>query len=227
MFRNIEFNKSRRREIPSTTNEGEMSSSERIQEVVPKPSAAQRTSVPDRRVRRTRKQLHGAFLELVIEKGYEKTTIQDILDRADVGRSTFYVHYRDKEALLQASFDAMAEQLEHELDAMATTDSIDVTVPAALLFEHAYRNKRVYRALCGHQGGALVQRHLRRLIGDVLRKRLRLQPTRSVPDVPSDVAAEFYTSAALGLLVWWIGQDFHGDHAWLTMLYRKLATPDR
>ena len=49
-----------------------------------------------------------AFLALVIEKGYEKTTIQDILDRADVGRSTFYAHFRDKEALLMASFDGMS-----------------------------------------------------------------------------------------------------------------------
>jgi hypothetical protein len=45
--------------------------------------------------------------------------------------------------------------------------------------------------------------------------------------VPADVAAEFYTSAALGLLVWWIDHDFYGDHAWLTELYRKLATPWR
>jgi AcrR family transcriptional regulator len=62
---------------------------------------------PDRRVRRTRKLLHDAFIALIIEKCYEKTTIQDILDRADVGRPTFYVHYRDKESLLTANFDAM------------------------------------------------------------------------------------------------------------------------
>jgi AcrR family transcriptional regulator len=224
MFQNIVFNKSDDAEIPSTTNGGEMSSSGQSREDVPKSGAARTL---DRRVRRTRKQLHDAFLELVIEKGYEKTTIQDILDRADVGRSTFYVHYRDKEALLTASFDAMAEQLERELDGIPAANPIDVTVPAALLFEHAYQNKRVYRALCGHQGGALVQRHLRRLMGDVLRKRLRPQPTRSGTDVPADVAAEFYTSAALGLLVWWIDHDFHGDHAWLTALYRKLAAPGR
>jgi AcrR family transcriptional regulator len=226
MFQDIVFNNSGGGEIPSTTNRGEMSSSEQSRETVPK-SEAVRVAAPDRRVRRTRKQLHDAFIALVIEQGYEKTTIQDILDRADVGRSTFYVHYRDKEALLMASFDAMGEQLEHALDGIAAADAIDVALPAALLFEHAYRNKRVYRALCGYQGGALVQRHLRRLIGDVLRKRLRPHQTRSGTGVPADVAAEFYTSAALGLLVWWIDHDFHGDHAWLTELYRKLAAPQR
>jgi AcrR family transcriptional regulator len=184
-------------------------------------------AVPDRRVRRTRKLLHDAFISLVIEKGYEKTTIQDILDRADVGRSTFYVHYRDKEALLTANFDVMHEHLERELDQIAATGPVDVALPAALLFEHAYRNQRMYRAMCGRQGGALVQRHLRRLIGDVLRKRLRPQLQKVGADVPADVAAEFYTSAALGLLVWWIDKDFCGDHLWMAGLYRKLAVGEQ
>ena len=199
-----------------------MPSTEQRRQNVPE-SADSTTAPPDRRVRRTRKLLHDAFISLVIEKGYEKTTIQDILDRADVGRSTFYVHYRDKEALLAANFDAMHEQLERELDKIAATCPVDVALPAALLFEHAYRNQRMYRAMCGRQGGALVQRHLRRLIGDALRKRLRPQLQQVDAEVPADVAAEFYTSAALGLLVWWIDKDFCGDDVWMTGLYRKLA----
>jgi AcrR family transcriptional regulator len=182
-------------------------------------------ATPDRRVRRTRKLLHDAFLSLVIEKGYEKTTIQDILDRADVGRSTFYVHYQDKEALLTASFDEMRAQLERELTDIPPGGAVDVTPPAALLFEHAFRNQRIYRALCGHQGGALVPRHLRRLIGDLLRKRLRPQFTQTGTQVSADVAAEFYTSAALGLLVWWIDHEFCNGPNWLTETYRTLAHP--
>ena len=202
-----------------------MSSTEHGRQVVRKSGAS--AAAPDRRVRRTRKLLHDAFLSLVIEKGYEKTTIQDILDRADVGRSTFYVHYRDKEALLTASFDGIRDQLESEFADITATGPIDVGLPAALLFEHAYRNQRVYRALCGRQGGALVQRYLRRMIGDLLRKRLRPQFTQAGTEMPADIAAEFYTSAALGVLVWWIDHDFCGDHAWLTRVYRNLAAADR
>ena len=169
-------------------------------------SADSAPAAPDRRVRRTRKLLHDAFISLVIEKGYVVFE----------GPSTL-------STLLTANFDAMHEQLEHELDQIAATGPIDVALPAALLFEHAYRNQRVYRAMCGRQGGELVQRHLRRLIGDVLRKRLGPQLQQSGAEVPADVAAEFYTSAALGLLVWWIDKDFCGDDAWMSELYRKLA----
>jgi hypothetical protein len=61
------------------------------------------------------------------------------------------------------------------------------------------------------------------LIGDVLCKRLAPQLQQDGAEVPADVAAEFYTSAALGLLVWWIDKDFCGDDVWMTGLYRKLA----
>ncbi|BBX82739.1 TetR family transcriptional regulator [Mycolicibacterium aubagnense] len=176
-------------------------------------------------MRRTRKRLHTAFLELVVEQGYDKTTIQDILDRADVGRSTFYVHFRDKEALLAASFDDMRDQLEDALAAIPQSRDIDVTMPATSLFEHAFRHQPIYRALCGRHGGDVVQRHLRHLIGDVLRKHLRPQMTSADPAVPADVAAEFHTSATLGLLSWWIEHDFCNGPQWLAATYRSLAVP--
>jgi AcrR family transcriptional regulator len=180
----------------------------------------------DRRVRRTRKLLHDAFLSLVGEKGYEKLTIQDILDRADIGRSTFYVHYRDKESLLLACLNEMGERLRGEMAATAPAGSIDVSRPAAFIFEHAYRNQQTYRALCGKQGGALVQRFLHGLVGDMLREHLpREQGTAA--ELPTDVAAEFYAAAALGLLTWWIENGFCRDPAWLTDAYRKLAVPER
>src|ERR1700741_782405 len=103
MFQNMMFNSRSVANIPSTTNGGEMANTGHARQTVRK-SRDSATAAQDRRVRRTRAALRDAFLALVSEKGYEKITIQDILDRADVGRSTFYVHYRAKEALLIALF---------------------------------------------------------------------------------------------------------------------------
>lgn len=122
---------------------------------------------PDRRIRRTRRSLHEALIALVLERGYESVTVQDIIDRADVGRSTFYAHFRDKEALLLSSFDDLRADLRRDLDATA-----DLTQPSAALFSHAYRHRTVYRALCGRQAsGAVVHRHLHEVIGALLRER--------------------------------------------------------
>ncbi len=59
---------------------------------------------PDRRIQRTRQLLHEALITLILEKGYDAITVQDILERANLGRSTFYAHYQDKEALLLSGF---------------------------------------------------------------------------------------------------------------------------
>jgi AcrR family transcriptional regulator len=179
----------------------------------------------DRRVRRTRRALIDAFLSLVVEKGYEKVTVQDILVRADIGRSTFYAHYRDKEALLIGCFDDVQKQLRSAIDADARTGRpIDLARPADLIFAHAYRQKRVYRALCGKQGGNAVQRYLHEVIGQMLADLLGRQLRANDSELPADIVAEFYTAAALGLLTWWIDHDFCNGPAWLSATYRRLAT---
>ena len=179
----------------------------------------------DRRVRRTRSALTDAFLALVVQKGYDKVTVQDILNRADIGRSTFYAHYRDKEALLLASFDDMQKELRSEIDTLAPAgQSIDIALPAVLVFEHAYRYKGVVRALCGTPAGKTVMQYLHEIIGGVLADNLGPQQGANGSELPVEVVAEFYTAAALGVLTWWVDHDFCHGPTWLTTTYRQLAT---
>jgi AcrR family transcriptional regulator len=180
----------------------------------------------DRRIRRTRRILNEALISLVLDKGYERITVQDILDRADIGRSTFYAHYRDKEALLLANFDDMREELRGDLAASAPgPPRPSPTSPVGALFEHAHRNRRVYQALCGKQGGNVVHRHLHGLIADLLHAHLRPHLAATGSDLPVEVVAEFYTSAALGLLTWWTDHNFGYDPARMTAIYHQLAAP--
>src|SRR5512133_4407009 len=74
----------------------------------------------DRRARRTRKQLKEALFALVLEKGYDGVTIEDITERADLGRTTFYLHYRDKEELLLESIDSISEELMEQIAPVRT-----------------------------------------------------------------------------------------------------------
>lgn len=179
----------------------------------------------DRRVRRTRRALHEALISLVLEKGYERITVRDVLDRADVVRSTFYAHYRDKDALLFSCFEDVLVQLRQVVGAMTPDSPGDPARPAEILFEHAHRNQRVYRALCGRQGGTVVHRHLRRILGDVVREHLGPHLAAAGSDLPADLVAEFYTSAVLGLLVWWVDQGFPHGPAWLARACETLAVP--
>src|SRR3990172_2299341 len=60
----------------------------------------------DRRIQRTREVLQKALIELISERGYDAITIQDIVDRANVGRTTFYLHYRSKDDLFMSCHEA-------------------------------------------------------------------------------------------------------------------------
>jgi AcrR family transcriptional regulator len=180
----------------------------------------------DRRVRRTRRLLSEALIALIMEKGYSKITVQDILDRADVGRSTFYAHFRDREALLVACFDNLRDELRREIEPMTPgTSPPDPARPAAAIFAHAQRRRPVYRALCGRQGGAIVTRHLHGLVRGLLEDHLQPHLAAAGSDLPVEVVAEFHASATVGLLSWWVEHDFPYGPSRLTELYRRLATP--
>jgi AcrR family transcriptional regulator len=174
--------------------------------------------VLDRRVRRSRRLLQEALVALIDERGYDRLTVQDVLDRADVGRSTFYAHFRDKDALFMSCFD----DLRGELDAMTGAGpEPDTTRPIGVVFEHAYRNRRVYRAVCGRQGGNAFTHRLQRLLFDLLREHLDTAGSR----LPVEMVAEYFAGALVSTLLWWVRQDFPYGPAEVATMCRRLTEP--
>ena len=84
-----------------------------------KPTKSNKT---DRRIQRTRQALRTALLELTKEKAYDSISIEEITERADVGRATFYLHYKDKEDLLLEQFSEMANEKVQLISEIPFTD---------------------------------------------------------------------------------------------------------
>jgi len=100
---------------------------------------------PDRRIERTRNRLGNSLIALIQEKPIDEVTVREVLDRAGVGRSTFYVHYRDKD-------DLFLSELEQGLEMWTTTLSRQQEIsnrvaPVAEFFAHVASAKRLYRGL--------------------------------------------------------------------------------
>lgn len=162
----------------------------------------------DRRVRRTRELLRRALLELILEKGYDSTTVQDILDRADVGRTTFYNHYQTKDELLLSGLDELRTALGAHPATSADSPGGQEPLLGTLhpLFEHAADNRALFRAMLGSRGATLATRAGSRMLSEFLDARLR--PRLSVHDpVQLDMTVAFLVNGLLGLLTWWLDKQ--------------------
>ena len=209
-------------------------------------------NVVDRRVQKTRKLLQDALIELVAEKGYESVSIQEILDKANVGRSTFYAHFQDKEQLLHSILDRLNELFEQHkkrvLDTaknLAGVDSADPTdslSPTLNLFQFVGQNHRFFKAMLGNRGYSIFAKpvyeyvfaHVHgiftRPIHDEALARLHTFLERPISrekygSLESEIAAHYFASALLGILVWWVEKALPCSAEEIDRLFRQLAMP--
>jgi AcrR family transcriptional regulator len=187
----------------------------------------------DRRVRRTRQRLFDALIELILEKGFDAVTVQDVLDRADVGRSTFYAHFTDKYDLLHSGHEQLQRALA-EARRSAARDASPGASPrlacALVFFQLAQQFAGLYRALMGGPSGTRFRDGFPRRIADVVREELGPQLTGAWGrGVPHEVAVQFAANALTGLIRWWLEAGMPGtaeemDHLFHELLLRGLGT---
>ena len=158
----------------------------------------------DRRVRRTRQLLRRALIELTLEKGYDKVTVQDILDRADVGRSTFYAHYAGKDQLLLSGLDEVRAALVQISDRTSAREQGEALLaPLRPMFDHVAGMKPLFRPVLGSRASAVATRAGHRMLSEVLTGHLRAR--LAVDDQERlAVAIAFLVNGLLGLLTWWL-----------------------
>jgi AcrR family transcriptional regulator len=181
----------------------------------------------DRRVRRTRELLRGALLSLIQEKGYDRITVQDILDRADIGRSTFYAHYRDKDDLLRAGFEDIRAALAAERDAAekGAGTKVELVQPMLVVFQHVGAHRHFWEPLSRKGGADLVTRILRESISDLVGEHFRSQfPGVEQNQAQLEAAMQFVTGACMGLLTWWLDNDVPYSAEELHSIFSRLAT---
>ena len=176
----------------------------------------------DRRVRRTKQRLHTALMSLIVEKGYDKITVQDLIDRADVGRSTFYAHYETKDDLLISSLDQLPSDIElHSTDDPSAADAI---LPSLGVFLHVAENHRQIRALIGGRGIDLA----RPAALDALTERARSAIERRAAageqtEIPPDVRAAFFAGSLMAIITWWLDNDMPYPPEKMADIYQQLT----
>jgi len=181
----------------------------------------------DRRVRRTQQRLHEALLALVREEGFENLTVQRIIDRADVGRATFYAHFQNKEELLLSGFGPLREQLvQRQREARARAPGQPLAFSRAL-FEHAGAHREVFRVMVGKRSGAAVLRQLQMLLIELMRAEVVAQPPAASRTAlrRGEPVARFLAGAFQGLLAWWLEERPALSIDEIDGMFRTMALP--
>lgn len=153
----------------------------------------------DRRVLRTRLALRDALLALLPEKGWDDLNVQEICDRANVGRSTFYMHYQSKEDLLSESLNdlrAMLQSTNTEGDPESTRFAF---LPG--LLAHMIENRAIFRTVIGRRSGHVVERRFRATVVQLLEEELANQ---NLAGIALDIRARFIAGGWVDLMAWWV-----------------------
>lgn len=152
----------------------------------------------DRRSQRTRQLLSEALVQLIREKDYHAITVSDIIERANVGRSTFYAHYRDKDDLFLGELDRVIEVLGQSLPGQEDMPFF----PSLGLFRHVAEEYELYKALVWTPGIDLMIKHMQRSLSQRIEQGLEKSGTKF--ELPIPILASFIAGSFLTLLKWWL-----------------------
>ncbi len=190
----------------------------------------------DRRIQRTRHSLRAALLELIKEKNYDDISTEEITERANVGRATFYKHYKDKEDLLLEEFREMANekvQILSEIPFSTWLQSEDTdsrkkrpAPPLLIVFEHIYENSELYYILLKSEKSSRIVERIRKIstgaIAKFVEAKAKTDPVPFLFKVPIEFFAAFFSGALLSTVDWWLEEGMRHTPKEMTHLFQDL-----
>ncbi len=159
----------------------------------------------DRRVKRTRELLQKSLIDLIGERGYDAITIQDIVDRADVARTTFYVHYTSKDDLFVSCHEVIVSAFQSgPLHPLSREELLSPKAPPGMTAAYQHledARARLYPIFQG-KDGSLILRRIRDWSAQEIEANLRAVFTETDSNVPFDLLATYLAGAQMAVVQW-------------------------
>ena len=176
---------------------------------------------PDRRTQHTRSQLNGALVELIKEKRFDDITVQNVIDRAGVGRSTFYSHFRDKEDVFEQQWEQFIERFAGQINwAKAGTGSF---VPVRSLFQHLQEAQSFYRGLVRSRKIDAIFKSGIESLSYKIEAALKRRVVR--PWIPIPIPSNYLANELFALLKWWLDAGMPYTPESMDEIFHRLINP--
>ena len=176
---------------------------------------------PDRRTRRTQSNLTHAMVDLVAQRSFDDFTVQELIERADVGRSTFYSHFRGKDDLFRTSWEGFIRLLADKIDwPKAGRGSF---MPVTFLFDHLKDVQPFYRGLVrSGKTDALFKAGIDQLSEKIA---AALQARAGSTTIPVPILSNYLASELFMLLQWWLDERMPYPPQQMDEIYHRLVNP--
>lgn len=161
----------------------------------------------DRRAQKTREQLQKALVELIAERGYDAITIQDIVDRAELGRTTFYLHYNSKDELFMSCHEAIIKEFHLGLIHPLTRDELlspQMPPQMAASYQHLEDGRALLYPIFQGKDSQIILRQIRDRSAREIEANLRRVFGEAESKVPLDMLANYLVGAQIALMQWWL-----------------------
>jgi len=190
----------------------------------------------DRRVQRTLQSLRTALLELIKEKNYDEISIEEITEHANVGRATFYLHYKDKEDLLMEEFSAIMNERAQVLSEIPFAVWLQVSEagsqknkplqPLLMVFEHIHEHSELYYLLLKSANSSRLIERIRIVSTEAIVKfmetKMQTDPIPPLFEIPIEFLAAFFSGALVSVVSWWIREDMRHSPEEVSNMFRSL-----
>lgn len=186
----------------------------------------------DRRVLRTRLALREALLSLLEEKDYNRITVEEITERANLGRATFYLHYKDREDLLLEQFAELIDDLAQQIAHLSILEWQQQSLPGRpllLVFQHVAENEKMYRLILSGEGRYQATERLRSIIvtaaDGLVQSKSELLSLLASRKIPFHFLANYLSGALVASICWWLEEYPTYQAEQMAGLFQRMLMP--
>lgn len=164
----------------------------------------------DPRVKKTRKFLKEALIDLIEDKGFEAITVGNLAEKAEINRVTFYQHYHDKYDLLEQTIETMLKDLiitvaPHKREELLVTHKDETNNVYLQLFQFVFDHQSFFKTMLGQNGTTLFQNRMTISIQEFVADTLaQLAPNEKNAKVPREIVVHYVAAASIGLIKYWV-----------------------
>jgi AcrR family transcriptional regulator len=172
------------------------------------------------------------LLQLLEEKEYNSITVEDITERANLGRTTFYLHYRDKEELLLEEVIELIQELTQQIAGASISEWLQEGKPQAslvLLFQHIKANAHIYRLLLRGEGSLQSTERLGTIFINAVYKlseiKGEVQSMLERSRVPLSFLGYYFSGALFATIIWWLDEELATSPEQIAALFQEIVLP--